>query len=79
MSNETGGPAFAMPSGMEPKVDITTHYNEGMTLLDYFAGQALPAVITTLQAKRHITFEMVAIDAYRYAEAMLVERKRRGL
>ena len=35
-----GGPAFPMPSGAEPRVNETTHYNEGMTLRDYFAAHA---------------------------------------
>ena len=78
-STETGGPAFPMPTGAEPRVDVTTHYNEGMTLLDYFAGQALAAVIGDHQKDKYITFEMTAIDAYAYAQAMLAERKRRGL
>lgn len=34
-------PAFPMPSGDEPKVDRTTHYNEGMTLHQWFAGMVL--------------------------------------
>lgn len=36
-----GGPAFPMPSGREPKVDSTTHYNEGMSLRVWLAGNAL--------------------------------------
>jgi hypothetical protein len=74
----TGGPAFPMPSGMEPKVDITTHYNEGMTLLDYFAGQALPAVITYMKFY-DCGQSGIAKTAYDQAQAMLAERKRRGL
>lgn len=30
-----------MPSGREPKVDSTTHYNEGMSLRVWLAGNAL--------------------------------------
>jgi len=33
-----GGPAFSMPSGPEPRMNSVTHYNEGMTLRDYFAA-----------------------------------------
>jgi hypothetical protein len=32
-----GGPAFPMPSGDEPRVNTTTHYNEGMSLRAYAA------------------------------------------
>ena len=35
-----GGPAFPMPSGPEPRVDEFTHYNEGISMRDYFAANA---------------------------------------
>ena len=43
---------------------------EGMTLRDWFAGQALSGVM----AKQH-NFADVAYSAYALADAMLVERK----
>ena len=52
----------------------------GMTLLDYFAGQALPAVIAATSAGQHqltgtgTVHDMIAQDAYRLAAAMLNER-----
>ncbi len=40
-----GGPAFPMASGPEPRVNATTHYNEGMSLRDYFAARAMGNLI----------------------------------
>jgi len=51
-----GGPAFPMPSGNEPRVNETTHYNEGMSLRDYFAGQFMAAIITTSDPKHSNQF-----------------------
>ena len=42
-----GGPAFPMPSGPEPRVDEFTHYNEGLSVRDYFAAKAMQGIITT--------------------------------
>ena len=73
-----GGPAFPAPAGVS---HITS---QGMTLRDWFAGQALSG-IRELQgnwvpnndeergfAKRRA--EWAAEAAYRYADAMLTER-----
>ncbi len=57
----TGGPAFPDP-----------HINgdgKGMTLRDYFAAKALSSVIANGS-----TFESIAINAYRIADAMIAER-----
>lgn len=62
---ETGGPAF-------PKsADIMDDGSEGMTMRDWFAGQALSSLIT-LHGEGYSTF--VAIEAYRQADAMIAER-----
>jgi hypothetical protein len=66
---ETGGSAYPTVDGLPG----------GMTLLDYFAGQALAAVIAVTQQNTAMTSDMVACEAYIYAQAMLAERKRRGL
>lgn len=53
----------------------------GMTLLDYFAAAALPAVVTATSAGQHqltgtgTVQDMIAQDAYRLAAAMLNERQ----
>ena len=46
---------------------------DGMTLLDYFAGQVLPSISDCYAP------EYAAERAYNYAEAMLKERKKRNV
>lgn len=61
----------------------------GMTLRDYFAGQALPAVIKATSDGNHTSKHILsgaaqnapqafAMDAYEIADAMLAERTRTG-
>ena len=82
---KTHTPAFPhgpLGSSFTSDTGITTHQvdaHPGMTLLDYFAGQALPGLIQETHHNTKIKTGMVAQDAYTYAEAMLAERKRRGL
>lgn len=79
---EDGGYAFPMPPGLEPRVDQVTHYNEGMTLRDYFAAQAMQAYfgyIATTQAgivSKH--YLEVATEAYNVADAMISARAKEG-
>jgi len=52
---------------------------EGMTLLDYFAAQAIPALIDDLSRSGHSSAncgEMVAKRAYTIAYEMLKEREK---
>ena len=72
MSKETGGPAFHTP------VNAT---NQGMTLRDYFAAKAMPEAIRHHLDVRASTiepgpfnFDLVALTAYKQADAMLTER-----
>ncbi len=47
----------------------------GLTIRDYFAGQALPAIIAaTLAAEGHIMKTQQAEMAYEYADAMMEAR-----
>ncbi len=87
MDSKTGGAAF--PSG---QVDVSevgygggpcVTQEPGMTLLDYFAGQALAGQLAANPDMPPNTSgddarEVVSINAYLYAEAMLRERARRG-
>lgn len=80
-----GGAAFPMPSGKEPRVNETTHYNEGMSLLDYFAGQALVGMLAypgdAMSGSWHSNSNpaTVAGAAFDYAKKMVAESlKRRG-
>lgn len=70
---DNGGPAFpeAGMSGL-PNNEFV-HGRPGMTLRDYFAAVALPALIQTSSGTR--TLAVVAAEAYRYADAMLKERQ----
>ena len=71
MSRDTGGLAFPGLAQNEQKVDI----NEGMTLRDYFAGQALQGMLSNTDIDFFATgYEYYAKEAYRLADAMLAER-----
>lgn len=72
MSKQDGGPAF--PARHRYHIGR----QEGMTLRDYFAGQALAAVYTRCDASPHAevrTAEAVAKCAYNVADAMLAARE----
>lgn len=80
---DDGGAAF--PSGMQELSDkVLGPVSPGMSLRDYFAGQALPAVIAATSAGQHqpsvresdthIIFA-IARDAYFAADAMLRARQ----
>jgi hypothetical protein len=64
MSKDSGEPAFPVST-----VDGFTQH--GMTLRDWFAGQALVGIVN-----RSIRTEQAAESAYRYADAMLAERQK---
>ena len=58
---DNGGPAFPGPVG----------YHPGMSLRDYFAGQALAAIMTHRDAFEDAGESEVARMAYNQADAML--------
>ncbi len=83
--DKDGGPAFPIPSFQRPDGDIEWP-QEGMSLRDWFAGQALPEVIREANApelsltpigKEETRSEWAARQAYLYADAMLAEREAR--
>lgn len=60
-----GGPAFQdVPGG--------GGFYTGMSLRDWFAGQALVGLIN-----QHMSWDNNSVDAYDMADAMLVERAKR--
>lgn len=81
----TGGPAFpASEVGIDQFNDEGREIgcrvfppSQGMTLLDWFAGQALVSLSVFTAQQPHATVEDVAGDAYDIAEAMLAEKARR--
>lgn len=69
-----GGPAFPRPFSDEPS-DTHAWAQEGMSLFDYFAGQALMGILAGHRV--FDTYVDYADEAYNLAEAMLKERERR--
>ena len=55
-----------------------TGYNPGMSLRDYFAGQALMSMLTTPQDihRDPNAFVNAASLSYKFADAMLLEREK---
>lgn len=77
---DNGGSAFPLhiPGG-DTRYDYT---HDGMTLRDWFAGQALGAIVSTFLAETiragkmdMATADTVAPSAYEFADAMLAARK----
>ena len=66
---DDGGPAFPMQGNPE---DRYAGYL-GMSLRDWFAGMAMPAIC--LEAVGELSESQIASDAYRIADAMLKARK----
>ena len=73
----TGGPAF--PVWMPEYKDNGT-YHEGLSIRDWFAGQALAGMIANQPAPRHPEYwdwlSGVAVTPYRIADKMLAEREK---
>lgn len=65
-----GGPAF-------PHMMLPGHrdYAPGMSLRDWFAGQAIAGVLAE-QCMEHLSSENIAEKAYALADAMLAEREK---
>lgn len=62
-----GGSAFPL----EVNTSSDGYVNAGMSLRDWFAGQALASMATKYDA-----VENIAADAYAFADAMLAEREK---
>jgi hypothetical protein len=74
MSEKDGGPAFPY-SALDPQGPQMYADNTGMSLRDYFAGQAL-AGLSAVPEDRGFTFpENAAEWAYKLADAMLQVRE----
>lgn len=77
---DDGGPAFPRTGGTVdgPNVPEWAPPQTGMSLRDYFAGQALAALIATYGTANgeddHLLPWCAAGDAYDYADAMLKAR-----
>ena len=75
--NDNGGPAFA---AVAVGPDDSLYHQIGMTLRDWFAGQALAGWLSsfphdsTHPASRGPWASELALNSYRLADAMLAER-----
>ena len=71
-----GGPAFSCASSMIVNGKQATVPAQGMSLRDYFAGQAIAGIIAFPQV-RYDLFDEYARYAYAQADAMLAARERK--
>jgi len=70
---KTGGPAYPQDEMMDSAHSEIHRQHEGMTLLDYFAGQALVGLIANPESTEHSPQEM-ADAAYGLASLMIETR-----
>lgn len=77
---DDGGPAFPRPMSFQPEgAWCQDHGEPGLSLCDWFAGQALtnlPALLAEDGRDGEGFEQYVASRAYRLAEAMLAERNK---
>lgn len=83
-NTDTGGSAFPQPPIKYVTSSGGSFYAPesagGMTLLDYFAAAALQGVLAGEAGKKpddHATYQDASKWAYKYAEHMLAEKRRR--
>lgn len=80
----TGGPAFPFVQWRSPDGMYSVQQDAGMTLRDWFAGQALPQVMAIYAvANGHMIGtdhfpRNCAAHAYTMADAMITEREKGG-
>ena len=68
-ADDDGGQAF-------PISDASGPIQSGLTMRDYFAGQALSGLSAVGNVELYDTaYDRIAVEAYRFADAMLAARK----
>lgn len=74
---DTGGAAFPMPEVRRNEFGVSFYSSAcyGMTLRDYFAAQALAAIIQADGAQFFASNDAHAMIAYEHADAMIAYRK----
>jgi hypothetical protein len=71
-----GGPAFPRPATKGSSGSIIRESQNGMTLRDWFAGQALAGILLNYTTQKFGASEFtVGTAAYQYADAMLAARE----
>jgi hypothetical protein len=73
MTINDGGPAF--PMSYDNSLAYTYPSHQGMTLRDWFAGQALAGLLACGEAHDEHTDSVTAGAAYKMADAMLRARE----
>ena len=80
MTRDKGGPAF--PTHLNPAPGRLMNHLQGMTLEDYFAGEALMGAVAregSLAVSRdRKQAEVTAVRCYNIAAAMVAEREKRN-
>ena len=74
-----GGAAFPLPPVLSeggPESYWSQPPQPGMSLRDYFAGQALAGILLDAGTARQVEDHTIAKSAYRLADAMLAEREK---
>lgn len=74
----TGGPAYPVTFEGGKNNGETPFFNEGMTLRDWFAGQALTGITAGYWANPQmggLSPHAMADEAYQHADAMIAARK----
>ena len=73
---DTSGPAFPVPPNSEEQKERGYwEYPQGMSLRDYFAGQALSGWLASFAGMdSKIKPEEVAKESFQFADAMIAER-----
>lgn len=89
MRPNTGGPAFPRPasidptSGTLPDGDVLIPAEHGMSVRDWFAGQALAGLLAFSKGGDQVTEQYSTADAadhaYAFADAMIARREARLL
>lgn len=77
MTHHHGGPAFPVAAQIRNRLsdeEVVTWPEAGMTLRDYFAGQAIVGLLYHTEAAMDAT--KAAAWAYKAADAMLAERQK---
>lgn len=76
MKTDDGGPAFPVHPESHNRSDAEYNVLSGMTLRDWFAGQALAGLLADTEVNS--TFLNVAARCYTMADAMIESRSAHG-
>lgn len=76
MKKHNGGPAFPLAGSETENGDIQNYPEFGMSLRDWFAGQALAGQALKRADEWWADYELAAKRCYKIADAMLAEREK---